>query len=135
MNTKNITSEDVCLLAQIVTSNKSSLTSQNIKLVILGFVKSNKIGMASKFYKQCSKLLEATDYTACTQDELAEIKKSLDDYQNRLEVYAKLKAGYPLEVIIADAKLSEAEIRKMYSVISATKSSKANQTYNAHQER
>lgn len=127
LNTKNLTLEDFEILGELIGSNVDLMTAENIKLGILGFIRVNKIHLAKKFYNQCSlEVLKHLKIAMCTKEELNEIGKELNDYEQKLQIYAKLKQGYPIETILEETNVSETIVRRMANSLEKEKQARQN---------
>lgn len=127
LNTKNLTLEDFEMLGQLISSNVNLMTAENIKLGILGFIRANKIHLAKKFYQDCSlEVLKHLQIALCTKEELNEIEKDLDDYEQKLQIYAKLRQGYPVEIILEETNVSENVVRRIASSVEKEKQARQN---------
>ncbi len=127
LNTKNLTLEDFEMLGQLISSDVNLMTAKNIKLGILGFIRVNKIHLAKKFYENCSlEVLKHLQIASCTEGQLNEIGKELDDYEKKLQIYAKLRRGYPVEIILEETNVSETVVRRIANAVEKEKQARQN---------
>ena len=127
LNTKNLTLEDFEMLGRLIESDVSLMTAENIKLGILGFIRVNKIHLAKRFYEDCSlEVLKHLKVAMCTKEELNEMEKELDDYEQKLKIYAKLRQGYPVEVILEETTVSETVVRRIANSVEKERQARQN---------
>ena len=127
LNTRNLTPEDFEMLGDLIASDVSLMTADNIKLGILGFIRINKICLAKKFYEKCNlEVLKHLKAAMCTKEDLDEIEKELDDYEQKLQIYAKLRQGYPVEVILEETTVSETAVRRMANAVEKERQARKN---------
>ena len=127
LNTKNLTSEDFRILGELIASDVNLMTAENIKLGILGFIRVNKIHLAKRFYEECSlEVLKHLKVALCTKEELNEMGKELEDYEQKLKIYAKLRQGYPVEVILEETTVSETVVRRIANAVEKERETRKN---------